>query len=187
MTDAAIATPTRPTTTYRKDYQPPTHLVDTLELEFDLAEEHTRVHSRMSLRENPARSDVSGEVVLDGKELELVCVTLDGAQLSEERYEVGEETLKVTGLPAECVLEIEVVIEPQENTCFEGLYRSGKMFLTQCEAEGFRRITYFLDRPDVMARYTTTVRAERTSYPVLLSNGNLVDSGEDADGRHWAR
>ena len=187
MNDAAIATPAQATTTYRKDYQPPTHFVDTLELEFDLAEEHTRVRSRMSLRENPARSDVSGEVVLDGKELELVSVSVDGAQLSEDRYEVGEETLKVSGLPAECVLEIEVVIEPQENTCFEGLYRSGAMFLTQCEAEGFRRITYFFDRPSVMARYTTTIRAEREAYPELLSNGNLVDSGEDADGRHWAR
>ena len=118
MTDTATATPTRPTTKYRKDYQPPTHLVDTLELEFDLAEEHTRVRSKMTLRENPARSDAGGELVLDGEALELVSVTVDGEKISDDRYQVGEETLTLTGLPAECVLEIEVVIEPQENTCF---------------------------------------------------------------------
>jgi len=187
MTDAATATPTAPTTKYRKDYQPPTHLVDTLELEFDLAEEHTRVRSKMALRENPASRADGGSLVLDGEGLELVRVSVDGVELGEDRYEVGKETLSLNGLPKECVLEIEVVIEPQENTCFEGLYRSGPMFLTQCEAEGFRRITYFFDRPDVMARYTTTVRAEKERYPILLSNGNLVDSGEDAEGSHWAR
>ncbi|MCH2107000.1 MAG: aminopeptidase N [Planctomycetes bacterium] len=187
MTDAATATPTAPITKYRKDYQPPTHLVDTLELEFDLAEEHTRVRSKMTLRENPASDAEGGDLVLAGEDIELVSVSVDGAELSEDRYEVGEESLSLTGLPAECVLEIEVLIKPQENTRFEGLYRSGPMFLTQCEAEGFRRITYFLDRPDVMARYTTTVRAERERYPILLSNGNLVDSGESDDGRHWAR
>jgi len=187
MTDAATATPTAPITKYRKDYQPPTHLVDTLELEFDLAEEHTRVRSKMILRENPASAAERGRLVLDGEDLKLESVSVDGDKLSDDRYQVGEETLTVTGLPAKCVLEIEVVIEPQENTRFEGLYRSGPMFLTQCEAEGFRRITYFLDRPDVMARYTTTVRAESERYPILLSNGNLVDSGEGDDGRHWAR
>ena len=145
MTDAAIATPTEPKTKYRKDYQPPTHLVDTLELEFDLAEEHTRVHSKMALRENPASRGEGGELVLNGEGLELARVCVDGVDLGEDRYEVGKETLTLFGLPKECVLEIEVVIEPQENTCFEGLYRSGPMFLTQCEAKGFRRITYFLD------------------------------------------
>ena len=187
MTDAATTSTIQPTTKYRKDYQPPTHLVETLDLEFDLAEEHTRVRSRMSLKENPARPDTKGELVLDGEGLELVSVVVDGAELTADRYEVGAETLKLSGLPAECVLEIEVIIEPQENTCFEGLYRSGPMFLTQCEAEGFRRITYFFDRPDVMARYTTTVRAEKERYPMLLSNGNLIESGDDSDGRHWAR
>ena len=184
MTEASTAAPI---TKYRKDYQPPTHLVDTLELEFDLAEEHTRVRSKMALRENPASAAEGGALVLDGEDLELVSVSVDGAPMSEGDYEVGKETLSLRGLPKECVLEVEVIIEPQENTRFEGLYRSGPMFLTQCEAEGFRRITYFLDRPDVMARYTTTVRAERERYPILLSNGNLVDSGEGDDGSHWAR
>ena len=187
MTDASTAAPAAPITKYRKDYQPPTHLVDTLELEFDLAEEHTRVRSKMALRENPASAAEGGALVLDGEDLELVSVRVDGAPMSEGDYEVGKETLSLSGLPKECVLEVEVIIEPQENTRFEGLYRSGPMFLTQCEAEGFRRITYFLDRPDVMARYTTTVRAERERYPILLSNGNLVDSGEGDDGSHWAR
>ena len=187
MTDASTAAPAAPITKYRKDYQPPTHLVDTLELEFDLAEEHTRVRSKMALRENPASAAEGGVLVLDGEDLELVSVRVDGAPMSEGDYEVGKETLSLSGLPKECVLEVEVIIEPQENTRFEGLYRSGPMFLTQCEAEGFRRITYFLDRPDVMARYTTTVRAERERYPILLSNGNLVDSGEGDDGSHWAR
>ncbi len=187
MTDTANATTSQPTTKYRKDYQPPTHLVDTFDIEFDLAEEHTRVRSRICIRQNPASQEEAGHLVLNGEGLNLVHVTVDGTILGEDRYEVGQETLTLTGLPAECVLDIEVVIEPQENTCFEGLYRSGPMFLTQCEAEGFRRITYFLDRPDVMARYTTTIHADRDSYPVLLSNGNLVDSGEDENGNHWAR
>ena len=187
MTDAATASPTQSITRYRKDYRPPTHLVDTLELEFDLADEHTSVRARMTLRSNLPQENQDGKLVLDGVGLELVRIAVDGIELGEDRYWVGDEALTITELPAQCVLETEVLIEPQANTCFEGLYRSGPMFLTQCEAEGFRRITYFLDRPDVMTRYTTIVRADSGRYPVLLSNGNLVEAGQDDNGWHWAR
>ncbi len=187
MTDSSIATPRPPSTKYRKDYKAPAYLVDTVRLQFDLAEDHATVRSQMTLRANPARPDAGGVLELDGEDLTLLRIAVDGVELDKERYRVEPESLTVTGLPAQCSLETEVRIEPQLNTRFEGLYRSGPMFLTQCEAEGFRRITYFLDRPDTMARFTTTIRAEEARYPVLLSNGNLVESGKDDDGYHWAR
>ena len=187
MTDTTTASFAQSITKYRQDYRPPTHLVDALELDFDLGDERTTVRARMAIRSNRSAENQTGELVLDGVGLDLVKVALDGVDLRRERYRISNEALTITGLPDQCVLETEVLIEPQANTCFEGLYRSGPMFLTQCEAEGFRRITYFLDRPDVMTCYTTTVRADRDRYPVLLSNGNLVQAGEDGNGRHWAR
>ncbi|MBM63637.1 MAG: aminopeptidase N [Acidobacteria bacterium] len=187
MKDTVNTFPAKFTTKYRKDYRPPTHLVDTFELDFDLSDEHTCVRSRMALHSNPKHENHTGELILDGVDLKLVRVVIDGRELRKDEYVVDEETLTLTGLPSTFVLETEVLVEPQANTCFEGLYRSGLMFLTQCEAEGFRRITYFLDRPDVMARYITTVRADRSRYPILLSNGNLIDSGDDGGGRHWAK
>ncbi len=187
MNDAINTFPAKSTTKYRKDYRPSTHLVDTLELDFDLFDKHTCVRARMALHSNSKHDNHTGEIVLDGVGLQLVRVVVDGRELRRDQYVVDEETLTLTGLPSAFVLETVVLVEPKANTCFEGLYRSGLMFLTQCEAEGFRRITYFLDRPDVMARYITTVRADRSRYPLLLSNGNLIDSGDDEEGRHWAR
>ncbi len=169
------------------DYQPPRFLIDTVDLVFDLGEEKTTVKARLALRRNPASSDRGAPLKLDGKELELVSLALDGQSLGPNRYQRDGEALTIPGLPDEFTLDIETRIEPQNNTVLSGLYKSGGNFCTQCEPEGFRRITYFIDRPDMMARYTTTILADKTRYPVLLSNGNPVDRGESTGGRHWAK
>ncbi len=169
-----------------KDYRPPEFRIETAELYFDLHETGTTVRSRLFI-ERDARTPPSHPLVLNGEGLELVSVALDGRTLTPGEYRVDEEGLTVPGVPARFALEIENRVHPADNTALEGLYVSGGNFCTQCEAEGFRRITYFLDRPDVMARYTTTLVADRARCPVLLSNGNPAAHGELADGRHWVR
>src|SRR5205807_9706599 len=126
----------------------------------------------------------AGNLILDGDELELVSVAIDGRSA---RHEVTPAQLTVYDLPERFTLETVSRIVPQKNTKLEGLYATKNGFVTQCEAEGFRRITWFIDRPDVMARYTTTIHADSKRYPVLLSNGNLMATGEEPGGRHWAR
>jgi aminopeptidase N len=141
-------------------------------------------------RSDPADGAASSEpepLVLQGELLELVSVAIDGVALPPEAYRVDQESLTIAEVPARFALSTVVRTEPQNNTQLEGLYRSGRTFCTQCEAEGFRRITYFLDRPDVMARYTTTIEADAREYPVLLSNGNRIDEGELPGGRHFVR
>lgn len=172
-----------PTTIYLKDYRPPEYLIDRVDLTFDLAEEETHVHSILHLRANP-HAEVSGVLRLHGEQLELLSLSLDGRPLQMTEYQQNEEGLTIHQVPAQCVLESEVRILPQKNTALEGLYKSGTMFCTQCEAEGFRKITWFLDRPDVMSRFTTTIRADRKRYPVLLSNGNPLNEIPTDDGRH---
>jgi aminopeptidase N len=161
-----------------KDYAPPSFRVETVELDVDIREDHALVTAKLAV----ARSG-EGPLVLDGDELELVSVSVNGRPA---RHEVTAETLTVHDVPDAFILETVTRIVPQQNTKLEGLYATKNGFVTQCEAQGFRRITWFIDRPDVMARYTTTVRADRAKYPVLLSNGNLVASGVEGD-RHWAR
>src|SRR3954465_13476498 len=161
-----------------EDYAPPAFRVETVELDVDIREDHAIVKANLAV----TRSG-EGALVLDGDELELVSVRVNGAPA---RHEVTPETLTVHDVPDAFTLETVTRIVPQQNTKLEGLYATKNGFVTQCEAQGFRRITWFLDRPDVMARYTTTVRADRRKYPVLLSNGNLVASGVEGD-RHWAR
>ncbi len=173
-----------PRTIYRKDYRPPEFLIDHVELRFELGEESTRVQSKLALRRNGSRA---GPLRLDGSELELVSLALDGEPLARHRYRHESDTLTITGVPDKFELEVVTRIRPQENTALEGLYKSGGNFCTQCEAEGFRKITFFLDRPDVMSRYETTIVADAARYPVLLSNGNPVDGGSLSDGRHWVR
>ncbi|AWK89199.1 aminopeptidase N [Azospirillum thermophilum] len=171
-----------------QDYRPPAHLIDTVDLQFELGEEVTTVRSTLGIRRNPDRPDAAGlPLTLDGQRLDLVSVALDGTPVAPDRYTVTADHLTVDQVPECFSLETVVRIKPQENTALEGLYKSSGNFCTQCEAEGFRKITYFIDRPDVMARYATTITAEKARYPVLLSNGNLVASGEHEDGRHWAR
>ncbi len=180
MTDTPHAT------VYRKDYTPPDYLVDTIELRFELGEETTRVHSRMAMRKNPAAGRGSRPLRLDGQRVTLVDVTLDGVSLSQNAYTVNGEGLTIPEIPSAFILKVTTELRPQDNTFLEGLYRSGGMFCTQCEAEGFRSITYFPDRPDVLAVYTVTIVADRKNCPVLLSNGNLKEHGELPDGRHFA-
>ncbi len=172
-------------TIYRKEYQPPAHLVDTIALRFELGEETTRVQSRMVLRANPAAAP-GQPLRLDGHRAVLLGVGLDGVPLREDRYALDGENLTIADVPAAFTLEITTEIRPQDNTFLEGLYRSGGMFCTQCEAEGFRAITYFPDRPDVLSVYTVTIVADKTRYPILLANGNPVEQGDLADGRHFA-
>ena len=174
-----------PRTIYLKDYRPPACLVDEVALRFELEPGTTRVHSRLVVRHNPAAADDPRILQLHGQDLELVSIRLDGALLKDTDYQRDDEQLLLSNPRDGAVVEIETRIHPDRNTALEGLYVSGHMFCTQCEAEGFRRITYFPDRPDVMARFTTTLVADRTRYPVLLSNGNPVEQGELEDGRHW--
>ncbi|NJN45457.1 MAG: aminopeptidase N, partial [Candidatus Competibacteraceae bacterium] len=176
-----------PRAIHLKDYTPPTFLIDTVNLRFELGEDATFVHSRLSLRRNPESTEAgTASLVLDGQQLELVELRLDGRTLTPEHYTVDADQLTLPQVPNSFQLEITTRIYPQNNTALEGLYQSSGNFCTQCEAEGFRKITYFLDRPDVMAVYTTTVVADKTRYPVLLSNGNCIDSGDLPGGRHWA-
>ncbi len=168
-----------------KEYSPPDFRIDTVNLAFDLREDFTLVRSCLGIEATTPTEP--RPLVLNGQALELVSIALDGRALDAREYRVDEDALTVPRVPARFKLEIETRIKPQENTALEGLYPSGSNFCTQCEAEGFRKITYFLDRPDVMAHYTTKISADRERYPVLLSNGNRVDCGELPGNRHWVR
>jgi aminopeptidase N len=168
-----------PKAIYLKDYAPPAFRVDAIELDVDIREDHALVRAKLQVRRNSG----SGPLVLNGDELRLLSVSLNGRRPG---YERTAEALTIADVPDAFTLETLSRIEPQKNTKLEGLYATKNGFVTQCEAEGFRRITWFIDRPDVMARYTTTVHADRKKYPVLLSNGNLVSSGDENE-RHWAR
>jgi len=172
-----------PQTIRLEDYTPPNYRIQTVDLEFDLDPQRTLVTAILSVRRDPA-ADPQAPLVLDGEALELVSIALDGERLPASAYDRTEERLTVFGPPAAFTLRTEVAICPAENTRLEGLYVSKGMFCTQCEAEGFRRITYFPDRPDVMSRYRVTIRAAQAAYPVLLSNGNQTASRALEDGRH---
>ncbi len=175
--------PETPQTIRLADYQPPAYAIDHVDLHFNLAPETTRVTSRLSVR----RLCEGEALVLDGHDLELISVAVDGRTLETGEYRLDDHSLSLDGLPDSGELEIVTEIHPAANTSLGGLYTSGGNFCTQCEAEEFRKITYYLDRPDVMARFTTTLEADKAGYPVLLSNGNLVASGELDGGRHWAK
>ena len=187
-------------TTYLKDYTPPWFFIEHTDLVFHLFEDHALVIATLDLVRNAGH--VTGEgvphhvdtLVLDGQGLQLESIFLDGKALDDSQYSVDNESLSVAGLteilgrePDSFRFQCTTRIEPQNNTLLEGLYKSQKMFCTQCEAEGFRRITYYLDRPDVMSRFTTTIHADKERYPVLLSNGNKVGSGAESGdpARHW--
>jgi aminopeptidase N len=176
-----------PTTIYLKDYAPPAFLIATVELDVDLQEDSARVRAKLAIRRNPASPDPRAPLVLDGDELQLESVALDGRTLVPAGYALDDAHLAIPEVPDAFTLETVVRIAPRKNTKLMGLYATKDGFFTQCEAEGFRRITFFVDRPDVMARYTTTIHADAANYPVLLSNGNPVGRGDDAGGRHWVR
>ncbi|WP_339897973.1 aminopeptidase N [uncultured Gilvimarinus sp.] len=172
-----------PHTVYLKDYQPPGYRIEKTQLRVDIGEQATRVSSSLSLeRQGPT----SEQLFLHGEALELVSVAINDRTLSADQYRVDDKGLTLLNPPASFTLQTEVNIYPKQNTSLEGLYKSRSIYCTQCEAEGFRKITYFLDRPDVMSDFTTTIIADRASCPVLLSNGNRVDSGTLEGGRHFA-
>ena len=177
----------QPRPVLRSQYRPPEYLVDHVELRFELGEDGTVVHSRLAVRRNPALADAGPDLRLDGEDLEMLGLWLDGEPLAPGRYAVDESGLTVHAVPAAFELASKVRIHPEANTRLEGLYRSHTMFCTQCEAEGFRRITWFPDRPDVLARFAVTIEADAARYPVLLSNGNLDAGGTLEGGRAWAR
>ncbi|MFJ7788093.1 aminopeptidase N [Pseudomonas sp. NPDC096925] len=176
----------QPQVIYLKDYQAPEYLIDETHLTFELFEDHTLVHAQLVMRRNPARGAGLPPLELDGQQLELLRASLDDQELQPGEYQLDADSLTVQPKAERFTLDTSVKIHPESNTALEGLYKSGKMFCTQCEAEGFRKITYYLDRPDVMSTFTTTVIAEQHRYPVLLSNGNPIGSGPAEDGRHWA-
>ena len=170
------------------DYQPTAYLIETVDLVFELGAKDTRVKSRLGIRRNPAVAERGAALHLDGEALELMSLALDGEPLGANRYQLKPEGgLILADVPDAFTLDVETRIAPQSNTALSGLYVSGGNFCTQCEPEGFRRITYFIDRPDVMARYTTTITAEKGRYPVLLANGNPVERGDIDARRHWAK
>ena len=173
-------------TVYRGDYTPPDFQVSKVELDVRLFEEETIVISHLKVKAREPNAPSPKPLVLDGEQMELLEIKLDGQPLHTRQYSIDSVSLTLPSVPDVFDLEIKVRIHPEQNTSLEGLYRSGTMFCTQCEAEGFRRITYFPDRPDVMACYRTRIEADSKLYPVLLSNGNPIDSGVLEEGRHWA-
>ena len=172
---------------HRTDYTPSEFLADTIDLSFELDPAETVVTTKMRLYRNPDASQSDGPLILQGDELALRAVRVDGVALDRTQFEADSQSLCIPNVPARFELETEVIVRPAENTKLMGLYTSSDTFCTQCEAEGFRRITYSLDRPDVMARFTTRLEADRAAYPVLLSNGNRVGAGELPNGRHWVQ
>ena len=181
-----MSTPAAPAPTRLADYQPPDYRIETVDLDVSLDPSRTIVKSRLVVHRAPT-ADATAPLVLDGERLDLISVRQDGDEIPKNRRKVDENGLTLDGLPASFTLDIESACAPEANTALSGLYLSNGMFCTQCEAEGFRRITYFLDRPDVLARYTVRIEADKSAYPVLLSNGNLTASGEMEHGRHFAQ
>jgi aminopeptidase N len=165
------------------DYRRPTFLIDAVHLDFRLAPGATRVKARLTIRRN---GDHDEALRLDGVRLKPISVAIDGAPLAEGDYAVTPEDLTIARVPGAFILETEVEIDPEGNKALEGLYMSAGRFCTQCEAEGFRKITWFADRPDVLSRFTVRIEGDKAAYPRLLSNGNLVEAGELDGGRHFA-
>jgi aminopeptidase N len=173
----------QPQTIYLADYRPPAYRILDAELTFEIFDEHTLVINRMRVER---RSATPEPLVLDGDTLELLCVKVDDEKVPEAAYERSEYGLTIFDPGEKATLQVVTKIYPDENTELEGLYRSGGIYCTQCEPHGFRRITYFIDRPDNMSVFTVKVIAEKAKYPILLSNGNFEEEGEFADGRHYA-
>ena len=176
----------RPRAIELKDYRQPDYWIDHTELKVELGEDVTRVTSRLTMRLNDAITDEKQpDLMLHGSDQALESITVDGNKLAADDYVLTAENVRFAINKAAFTVEIVSLIRPQDNTSLEGLYKSNTMYCTQCEAEGFRKITYYLDRPDVMSRFKTTIVANKTSYPVLLSNGNDIDRGDLENGLHF--
>ncbi|MDD3814346.1 MAG: aminopeptidase N [Desulfocapsaceae bacterium] len=175
-----------PPTIYRQDYSTPNYLTDDITLTFQLNQDDTLVTARSFFKRNPEQPSGDNALFLDGQDLELVAISLDSRPLAVLEFSLTDSGMLIHTVPDTFVLEITTRIFPDRNTALEGLYRSSGNYCTQCEAEGFRKITYYQDRPDVMARFTTRIEADVITCPVLLSNGNLVEKGILQAGRHYA-
>ncbi len=180
---------TQPKTIYLKDYQPPAYWVETVDLTFHLEETKTLVKSHVTFKRNENVANANTPLVLLGTKLELKNLSLEGRSLSQSEYILDQETLTIPHVPDKFSLQIETEIHPETNSELTGLFRSSGLFCTQCESEGFRRMTYYPDRPDVMAKFTTKIIADKRRYPVLLSNGNCVETGdsENNPNYHWVK
>ncbi len=192
MSSTILPGHTGPRAIHLADYRPPTYRVEHIDLHFELDADTTEVRTKLWLRRHPEQASHPAPLVLNGCQLELIALSLDGERVSPDAYTVDDESLTLHDVPETAArngfeLAIHTRIHPGANTALEGLYASSDMLCTQCEAQGFRRITYFPDRPDVMAIYTITLVADRERYPVLLSNGNPIEQRELGNGRHLAR
>ncbi|RSE33303.1 aminopeptidase N [Acinetobacter junii] len=167
-------------TIYLKDYQKPSFLVESINLDIQVYDDHTIVDSTLMMKRQAA-----GALILLGRDLELKSIQLNGELLTADQYELDTEQLKITDAPDEVIIQTQVIIHPESNTQLEGLYKAGDLFVTQNEPEGFRKITFYPDRPDVLSVFTTRVEADK-KYPVLLANGNLLETGEAGEDRHFA-
>lgn len=167
---------------YLKDYKAPAFTVESVNLDFNLNEDFCRVVARSQM----IQTEKGAELRLNGEELKLVSIKIDGTPLAAGQYQMTAEELVIPSVPEKFVLEIETELQPQNNTSLDGLYKSNGIFCTQCEAQGFRKITYFLDRPDVMTSYSVTIEADKAKYPVLLSNGDRIKIEDLGNGRHKA-
>jgi aminopeptidase N len=172
---------------YLKDYEPSPYLIEATELDIQLRPAATAVKARLSVVRNPAVANANAPLVLNGETLTLKSVVINGQKLDPSAYELSDKALTIPNPPeGSFTVETQANCDPQANEALSGLYRSGKLYCTQCEPEGFRRITYYLDRPDVLSKFRVRIEADRKRNPVLLGNGNLVESGEAASGRHYA-
>ncbi|BAN33868.1 aminopeptidase N [Sulfuricella denitrificans skB26] len=176
-----------PQTINLADYAPPSFLIDTVDVDVDFRRGEALVTVQLSVRRNPAVKTSNDPLVLDGEDLELISLRLDGVHMAPDSYHLDAGHLTLADLPDAFSLETVTRIHPDGNTRLSGLYLSANGYFTQCEAQGFRRITWFLDRPDVMSRYTVTLHADKAAFPQLLANGNPVASGDEEGGRHWAK
>ena len=175
-----------PQTIYLQDYKPSAFEIEKTDLLFELGEEHTRVTATLTVARNVLSEEQNADLVLHGSPgLDLQSVAVDGQPLAEGGFSRDDESLTIPGLGVRATITTQVLIKPQDNTTMMGLYRSRTMYCTQCEAEGFRDITYYLDRPDVMSEFTSKIIADKAQYPILLSNGNPIERGELDGGRHF--
>lgn len=168
------------------DYQPPAYQIDSVDLDFVLDAKRTVVTSKLVIRRGP-NANGAAPLILNGEDLKLVAIAVDDQALAPADYTLTEKTLSIAGSPASFTLTITSICSPEANTSLSGLYLSNGMFCTQCEAEGFRRITYFPDRPDVLTKFTVRIEADKKAYPVLLSNGNLIAEGDLEGGKHFVQ
>lgn len=170
----------------REDYRPPNYLIYETRLTVRLGENASEVLGELLIRQNPSAHPPSHDLILDGEDLQLMHVAIDGSPLAADRYSINDQQLIIHDVPKEFRLQTHVLIHPEKNTALSGLYRSSGNFCTQCEAEGFRRITYYLDRPDVLSHFITRIEADKAQYPVLLSNGNRTAQGTLSGNQHYA-